>query len=212
MKLFESGKIGRLSVKNRIVMAPMGIAALAEPDGTLSQRAIDYYAARAKGGTGLIITCAARVSREMERHLLRLRVDNTTDVSWLNKLADAVHGYGAKVALQLTAGVGRVGKPESFAETGMVAPSALPCFWDSSVTTRELTIGEIELYRDEAQRLGITVDEARKRVHEPTMLKIPLGRLANPEDIANVVMFLASSKSDYMTGQAINVTGGRQMS
>jgi meso-butanediol dehydrogenase / (S,S)-butanediol dehydrogenase / diacetyl reductase len=37
---------------------------------------------------------------------------------------------------------------------------------------------------------------------------IPLGRIGQPEDIANAVSFLASSDSDYMTGQAINVTGG----
>lgn len=37
---------------------------------------------------------------------------------------------------------------------------------------------------------------------------IPLGRLATPEDIANAVAFLASDEAAYMTGQAINVTGG----
>ncbi len=39
--------------------------------------------------------------------------------------------------------------------------------------------------------------------------QIPLGRVERPEDVANVVGFLASSKSSYMTGQAINVTGGQ---
>jgi hypothetical protein len=65
MKLFEPGKIGKLSVKNRIIMAPMGIGALAEPDGRLSQRAIDYYVARAKGGVGLIITGVTCVYTEI---------------------------------------------------------------------------------------------------------------------------------------------------
>ncbi len=41
--------------------------------------------------------------------------------------------------------------------------------------------------------------------------QIPLGRIEKPEDVANVVGFLASSKSSYMTGQAINVTGGLVM-
>lgn len=40
---------------------------------------------------------------------------------------------------------------------------------------------------------------------------IPLGRMAEPVDIARVVGFLASEKAGYMTGQAINVTGGRVM-
>ncbi len=41
--------------------------------------------------------------------------------------------------------------------------------------------------------------------------QIPLGRLGTPEDVARVFGFLASSKSDYMTGQAVNVTGGLVM-
>jgi NAD(P)-dependent dehydrogenase (short-subunit alcohol dehydrogenase family) len=40
---------------------------------------------------------------------------------------------------------------------------------------------------------------------------IPLGRLGLPDDIARIVAFLASAESDYMTGQAINVTGGLWM-
>ncbi len=38
--------------------------------------------------------------------------------------------------------------------------------------------------------------------------KIPLGKLEQPDDVADLVAFLASSESDYMTGQAINVDGG----
>ncbi|WP_077617019.1 SDR family NAD(P)-dependent oxidoreductase [Bacillus sinesaloumensis] len=41
--------------------------------------------------------------------------------------------------------------------------------------------------------------------------QVPLGRTAEPQDIANVVVFLASKYSDYMTGQGINVTGGMTM-
>jgi NAD(P)-dependent dehydrogenase (short-subunit alcohol dehydrogenase family) len=41
--------------------------------------------------------------------------------------------------------------------------------------------------------------------------QIPLGRLCTPEDVAKVVVFLASEDSDYMTGQALNVTGGAEM-
>lgn len=41
--------------------------------------------------------------------------------------------------------------------------------------------------------------------------KVPLGRLARVKDIVETVCFLASDRADYMTGQAINITGGREM-
>jgi NAD(P)-dependent dehydrogenase (short-subunit alcohol dehydrogenase family) len=55
--------------------------------------------------------------------------------------------------------------------------------------------------------LGLPPGEYRRR----RATEIPLGRLAQPEDVANVVGFLASSRASYMTGQAINVTGGLVM-
>ena len=50
------------------------------------------------------------------------------------------------------------------------------------------------------------IDE--KQVKEDLVKNIPLDRLGTPEDVANLVLFLASSRSDYMTGQAINLSGG----
>jgi NAD(P)-dependent dehydrogenase (short-subunit alcohol dehydrogenase family) len=41
--------------------------------------------------------------------------------------------------------------------------------------------------------------------------QVPLGRLAHPEDVAHIVGFLATAKANYMTGQAINITGGLVM-
>jgi NAD(P)-dependent dehydrogenase (short-subunit alcohol dehydrogenase family) len=43
------------------------------------------------------------------------------------------------------------------------------------------------------------------------MPAIPLGRIGHPEDVAKIVTFLASNEADYMTGQAINITGGQEM-
>jgi len=145
MKLFEKGRIGKLEVKNRVVMAPMDIAQ-PEADGRLSHRAIDYYAARAKGGTGLITTGFFCVDNEVENHLRGLwsifpRIDDMIYLPRLSELADVVHDYGAKLSIQLTAGLGRVGRPTYVTPIG---PSAVPCYWDSKLMSQELTIEQIE--------------------------------------------------------------------
>jgi 2-enoate reductase len=147
MKLFQPGKIGNVMVKNRIVMAPMGIGALVEHDGRLTQRAIEYFVARAIGGVGMIITGSGRVTRRIEystkvpRHLA---VDDTRYIPGLKALAESAHRYGAKVAVQVRAGVGRVLYRTLLSELEPVAPSAVPCFWDRRINARELTKEEIE--------------------------------------------------------------------
>ncbi|MDD9147500.1 MULTISPECIES: SDR family NAD(P)-dependent oxidoreductase [unclassified Sporolactobacillus] len=50
-----------------------------------------------------------------------------------------------------------------------------------------------------------------EQIYEEDCSQVPLGRTANPSDVANVALFLASPLSSYMTGQAINVTGGMTM-
>ncbi len=51
----------------------------------------------------------------------------------------------------------------------------------------------------------------REEVVKKFSAKIPLKRLASIADVVAVTLFLSSPGSDYMTGQAINVTGGREM-
>jgi len=63
------------------------------------------------------------------------------------------------------------------------------------------------LYKQYAERWGITEEEVRAKYKA----QVPLGRGCTYDDVANVMVFLASDESGYMTGQAINVTGGQQM-
>lgn len=63
------------------------------------------------------------------------------------------------------------------------------------------------LYSQYSKRLGIPEEEVRQRYIE----QVPLKRGCTYDDVANVVVFLASDQASYMTGQAINVTGGQEM-
>ena len=57
---------------------------------------------------------------------------------------------------------------------------------------------------------GMT-DELSNEVMQGMLSQVPLGRPGKPEDVANVVAFLASSRADYITGQVISVDGGMAM-
>jgi len=63
------------------------------------------------------------------------------------------------------------------------------------------------LYEQYAKRWNMTVEEVRRKYEE----QVPLGRGCTYDDVTNVVVFLCSDQSSYMTGQAINVTGGQEM-
>ena len=62
-----------------------------------------------------------------------------------------------------------------------------------------------ESLRLDAEKLGITEAEALKRNED----RVPLGRLAKPEEVAAVVVFLASDQASYLTGAIIPMDGGR---
>ena len=63
------------------------------------------------------------------------------------------------------------------------------------------------LYQQYAKRWGISEEEVRQRYVD----QVPLKRGCTYDDVCNVVVFLASDQASYMTGQAINVTGGQEM-
>lgn len=149
MKLFEPGKIGTMELKNRILMAPMGIGALAEPDGRLSERAIEYYTARARGGAGMIITGFTFVDVEIEKKMEKglgvfVRADHPVHIQPFSELADAVHDFGARLCVQLTAGLGRVAYGGVMRGGHARAPSPSPCFWNPKFTAKALTAEEVE--------------------------------------------------------------------
>jgi sorbitol-6-phosphate 2-dehydrogenase len=63
------------------------------------------------------------------------------------------------------------------------------------------------LYEQYAKKWGITEEEVRQKYRD----QVPMGRGCTYQDVTNVLVFLASEQAGYMTGQAINVTGGQEM-
>ncbi|MCM8768429.1 MAG: sorbitol-6-phosphate dehydrogenase [Candidatus Omnitrophica bacterium] len=63
------------------------------------------------------------------------------------------------------------------------------------------------LFDQYAKKWGISREEVRKKYIE----QVPLGRPCTYQDVINVVIFLCDERSSYMTGQAINITGGQEM-
>jgi sorbitol-6-phosphate 2-dehydrogenase len=69
------------------------------------------------------------------------------------------------------------------------------------------TLWQESLYSQYAKNQGLTPEEVRRKYES----QVPLGRGCTYDDVCNVVAFLASDEASYMTGQAINVTGGQEM-
>ncbi len=100
-KLFAPGRIANLELKNRIVMPAMGCS-LAEHSGEAGPRMIKYYAERAKGGTGLIITEITRIDDETGVGTPnQLSVTQPYMTGQLHRLVEAVHAYDTKLFVQL---------------------------------------------------------------------------------------------------------------
>ncbi len=147
MKLFEPGTIGTMNLKNRIVMAPMGLGAMAEADGNWAERVREFYVARARGGTGLITTGLVFVSGELESYgKVHLNLYSDSHLDSLRRIVEGVHGYGAKLSVQLTAGFGRV-LPIRWQDLNGARPvsaSATPCYFNPETIARALSTQEVQ--------------------------------------------------------------------
>ena len=111
------------------------------------------------------------------------------------KVATPVHlgGGAANAALMLaTAGLG-----SAYAAQGLRILGVNP-----GLTETERVASRVKA---EAELAGLTLEEARAR----GVAKIPMGRLATPEEIAQVVVFMASDQASYVTGTTLAMDGGQ---
>lgn len=133
MKLFEPIKIGSLTLKNRVVMAPMGTTT--DTTNAFNMRDVYYYGERAKGGAGLVLTGAVVASTEFEPAPCQ-KLTNTKDVYMLQLVAERVHCYGAKFGIQLSPGIGRMNWIDP--HTPPYSSSPIPSYYYPDLICREL--------------------------------------------------------------------------
>jgi len=144
-KLFEPIKIGELELKNRIIMAAM-VTNFATRDGLVTDRLIDYHVNIAKGGCALNVTESSHVSLEGKRIIDGLGAYDDKLIPGYRRLADAVHGAGGKISLQIFHG----GRECSSEITGLqpIGPTNLVSRYRAITkkieVPREMTLEEIE--------------------------------------------------------------------
>jgi 2-enoate reductase len=145
-QLFTPIKIGKVEIKNRYAMAPMGPLGLSDNEGAFNDRGIEYYTERAKGGTGLLFTGVTFVDNEIEKHAMpHVPCSTHNPVHFIRtafEMTERIHAYDTKIFLQMSAGFGRVTVPTNMGEYPPVSSSAIPHRWLDK-TCRPMTKEEI---------------------------------------------------------------------
>lgn len=153
--IFSSGNIGTLKLKNRLVVPAMATM-YANPDGTSSDRLIEYHETKARGGWGLIITEDFRISEDTGGFANLPGLWRDDQITGYKRLTDAVHAHDGKIAVQIY----HAGRQAPFSVTGKipVAPSPIP----------DPTVGEMphELTGEEIQEIIIMHADAALRAKE----------------------------------------------
>ncbi|WEK54160.1 MAG: NADH-dependent flavin oxidoreductase [Candidatus Cohnella colombiensis] len=134
-----------VQLKNRIVMAPMTTFS-ANPDDTVSDAEIDYYAARSNG-PGMVITACAYVQANGKGFEGQFAADRDTMIPSLRRVASSIKDKGAKAVLQLYHG-GRLAVPHLIpngetVSASSVAPLLDRGFYSIDQTPRSVSDGEI---------------------------------------------------------------------
>lgn len=107
--------------------------------------------------------------------------------------------------INITSVMGQVGNPGqanySASKAGIIGFTRTVA---RELGSRNITVNAVAPGFIETQMTDVLVGDMR----EAALGKIPLGRLGTPEDVGNIVAFLASDAASYVTGQTITVDGG----
>lgn len=139
-KLFSPFSIGTLNLENRLVMPPMATN-YASPEGFVTERQIDYYVERARGGAGYLNVEHTGILAQGKASPKMLLISSDEHASHMSRLVNAVHEAGGKIVVQIN----HAGRQTFSTVTGspVVGPSPIPAL-PVMETPRELSVEEIE--------------------------------------------------------------------
>jgi NAD(P)-dependent dehydrogenase (short-subunit alcohol dehydrogenase family) len=159
------------------------------------------------------------LDEDVWKHFLAV---NTTAPFLATKFAGRVmlkHGRGGRI-INIASDASKRGRPNTaaynaskFAVLGLTQSAALD-FAPHGITVNAVCPGAINTDRmnfkeeAEAKKKGMSLEDYRAQVVRDTARRVPVGRIGEAADVANVVAFLASDESSFITGQAYNVNGG----
>lgn len=140
-KLFSTGNIGALEIKNRVVVTPVGVG-FANSNGEAGDQLFAYLEERAKGGAGIVMPGIVMVdSKTGKAHANQLALENIEQAIKFAELARMVHQYDAKIFLQLY----HPGKQTDSTKLGGLQPwSASENKTANGETTKEMTKEDIK--------------------------------------------------------------------
>ena len=180
---------------------------------------IDILVNNARAIIGRDKTPVTELEREVWDHFLSI---NTTAVFLCTKLAGremVARGEGGRIiniasnAAKQASAMGAAYSASKFAVLGLTQASALDLA-PHNITVNAVCPGPINTdrmsywERDQAAGRGMSLEEFRGGIVRDAGERTPLGRIAEAEDVANMVAFFASDEASFITGQAYNVNGG----
>jgi 2,4-dienoyl-CoA reductase-like NADH-dependent reductase (Old Yellow Enzyme family)/NADPH-dependent 2,4-dienoyl-CoA reductase/sulfur reductase-like enzyme len=151
--ILAPGRIGNMTLRNRIFMSPMG-SNLAEEDGFCAERIAKYYETRAEGGAAMVIMGSVGIAYPRgSGNARQVGVSDDKYIPGLKLVADAVHRHGCRIALQLQhAGAVSVNEPPK--GIPMLVPSTpddKPYDWPQDLTPEEMEEMFKPMYSPEAK-------------------------------------------------------------
>ena len=139
-RLLEPGQIGRLTIKNRVCMAPME-KQMGDRLGNVTPQYIDYMVERARNDVGMITMESTFVEPVGRGNIFQLGLWDDSNIASHRRLNDAVHKFGTVTITELQ----HVGRNGAIFKTGFqpIAPSAFPCAISGGFLPREMSVQEI---------------------------------------------------------------------